>query len=214
VYRRDGQEVHALRGVDLTLPRGVLAALKGRSGSGKTTLLNMIGGLDRPTSGTVFFRGIALAALDDGQLTRLRREQLGFVFQSFALLPTYSAFENVELMLRLAGLGRRERDQRARRCLSVVGLEKWMHHRPDEMSGGQQQRLAIARALATRPALILADEPTGELDTQTTRQIFTLFRRLVEKEGITILATTHDPLVDEYADMVYLLKDGRLAPSD
>ena len=211
VYRRDGQEVQAVRGVDLALPRGVLAALKGRSGSGKTTLLNLIGGLDRPTSGTVSFDGVSLSALDDRQLTSLRRERMGFVFQSFALLPTYSAFENVELILRLTRLNRRERRERARRCLTVVGLEKWMHHRPDEMSGGQQQRLAIARALSTRPALILADEPTGELDTQTTRQIFTLLRRLVEKDGITVLVTTHDPLVDEYADVVYMLEDGRLA---
>jgi ABC-type lipoprotein export system ATPase subunit len=159
VYRRDGQEVQAVRGVDLALPRGVLAALKGRSGSGKTTLLNLIGGLDRPTSGTVSFDGVSLSALDDRQLTSLRRERMGFVFQSFALLPTYSAFENVELMLRLTRLNRRERSERARRCLTVVGLEKWMDHRPDEMSGGQR-RLAIARALSTRPALILADEPT------------------------------------------------------
>jgi ABC-type lipoprotein export system ATPase subunit len=209
-YHRDGQEVPALRGVDLALPRGVLAALKGRSGSGKTTLLNIIGGLDRPTSGAVFFEDVSLAELNEAERTRLRRERLGFVFQSFALLPTYSAFENVELVVRLAGLSRRERDERARRCLRVVGLEKWLNHRPDEMSGGQQQRLAIARALATRPALILADEPTGELDTQTTRQIFLLFRSLVEREGLTILLTTHDPLVDEYADLIYVLEDGKL----
>ncbi len=151
IYRRDGQEVHAVRGVDLSLPRGVLAALKGRSGSGKTTLLNLIGGLDRPTSGTVSFGGVSLSTLDDSQLTSLRRENMGFVFQSFALLPTYSAFENVELILRLTRLNRRERSQRARRCLTVVGLEKWMDHRPDEMSGGQQQRLAIARALIYPP---------------------------------------------------------------
>jgi putative ABC transport system ATP-binding protein len=210
VYHSDGQEVQALRGVDLDLPRGVLAALKGRSGSGKTTLLNLIGGLDHPTAGSITFDGKPLAGLTDKELTLLRRHQIGFIFQSFALLPAYSAFENVELMLRLAGAGRRVQVEQARRCLRVVGLEKWMDHRPDEMSGGQQQRVAIARALATQPALILADEPTGELDTATSRQIFSLFQMIVRKEGITVLLSTHDPLIDEYADRIYLLQDGRV----
>jgi len=210
-YHSDGQDVHALRGVDFQLPRGVFAALQGRSGSGKTTLLNILCGLDRPTSGKVIFEGQALSTMNDRQRTLLRRQRMGLIFQSFALLPTYSAFENVEFMLRMLRLSRRERLARAQRCLKVVGLAKWTTHRPDEMSGGQQQRLAIARALANRPALILADEPTGELDTTTTRQILTLFRHLVEREGITILATTHDPIVVEYADLVYTLQDGRLA---
>ncbi len=209
-YHVDGREVHALRGVNLDLQRGVLAALKGRSGSGKTTLLNLIGGLDRPTSGSVYFEGQPLGELSDNELTRLRRSRMGFVFQSFALLPTYSAYENVELMLRLAGMNRQERTERVRRSLRVVGLEGRMQHRPDEMSGGQQQRVAIARALATKPVLILADEPTGELDTTTTRQILSLFRYLVEREGVTILTTTHDPIVDEYADVIYTLHDGQL----
>lgn len=210
VYRTDGQEVPALRGLDLELPRAVMAALKGRSGSGKTTLLNLIGGLDRPTNGDVYFDGQSLADLSENDLTLLRRRRMGFVFQSFALLPTYSAYENVELVLRIAGVSRREQVERARRSLRVVGLSRWMDHRPDEMSGGQQQRVAIARALATRPELILADEPTGELDVATSRQIFALFRHIVEKEGITILLATHDPLIDEYADRVYLLQDGRI----
>jgi len=210
IYRVDGQEVHALRGVTLEIPRGVLAALKGRSGSGKTTLLNLIGGLDRPTSGKVTFAGQSLEKMSDRALTLLRRRQMGFVFQSFALMPTYSAFENVEFMLRLAGLRRKERIERSRRCLKVVGLAKWITHRPDEMSGGQQQRVAIARALANHPTLILADEPTGELDTATTRQILALFRHLVEREGVTILTTTHDPIIDEYADVIYMLQDGQL----
>ena len=207
-YQSDGQAVQALRGVDLDLPRGVLAALKGRSGSGKTTLLNLIGGLDRPTGGSIDFDGQPLASLSDKELTLLRRHRIGFIFQSFALLPTYSAYENVELMLRLAGASRREQIEQARRCLRVVGLEKWMHHRPDEMSGGQQQRVAIARALATQPDLILADEPTGELDTATSRQIFSLFQMIVEKEGLTVLLSTHDPLVDDYAGRIYTLQDG------
>ena len=210
VSRQQAGAVHALRGVNLELPRGVFAALKGRSGSGKTTLLNLISGLDRPTSGEVVFDGQALSSLNDRQRTLLRRQRMGLIFQSFALLPTYSAAENVDFMLRLLKLSRAERIGRTQRCLKVVGLAKWANHRPDEMSGGQQQRLAIARALANRPLLILADEPTGELDTTTTRQIMGLFRHLVERENVTILATTHDPIVDEYADVTYVLQDGQV----
>jgi ABC-type lipoprotein export system ATPase subunit len=208
IYSTDGQEIQALSGVDLELPRGVLAALKGRSGSGKTTLLNLVGGLDRPTSGAVFFDGICMSDLGEDDLTLLRRRRIGFIFQSFALLPTYTAFENVEFALRIAGFRRQEQVERTRRCLRAVGLSRWMDHRPDEMSGGQQQRLAIARALATRPELILADEPTGELDTATSRQIFSLFRHIVEREGITFLVATHDPIVDEYAELIFALQDG------
>jgi len=211
-YHTDGQEVQALRGIDMELPRAVLAALKGRSGSGKTTLLNLIGGLDRPTGGAIYFDGQPLAEMNEAQLTLLRRRRIGFIFQSFALLPTYSAFENVELALRFAGLKRSEQVERTYRCLRVVGLGQWMHHRPDEMSGGQQQRVSIARALATRPDLILADEPTGELDTTTTHQILSLFQHLVEKEGITVLLATHDPLIDEYASIIYTIEDGLLCP--
>jgi len=210
VYRVGAREVHALRGVDLVLARGQFVALQGRSGSGKTTLLNVIGGLDRPTTGEIHFDGQPLKGLSERDLTRLRRHCIGFVFQSFAMLPIYSAFENVELLLRIAGVGRRERSQRAKDSLRLVGLERWMDHRPDEMSGGQQQRLAIARALATRPDLILADEPTGELDTTTGRQIFALLRRVVEVEGTTVLTATHDPLIHGCADLVYELTDGRI----
>ena len=210
VYRAGQQEVHALRGIDLEIPRGVLAALMGRSGSGKTTLLNLVGGLDRPTSGCVYFDGRPLDGMSDNELTLLRRKRMGFVFQSFALMPTYTAFENVEMLLRLNGLMRKERMARAKRCLYMVGLANWTGHRPAEMSGGQQQRLSIARAIATHPDLILADEPTGELDSGTTRQIAELFRHLVEKEGVTILLTTHNPILVEYADQVFNLKDGQL----
>jgi putative ABC transport system ATP-binding protein len=141
----------------------------------------------------------------------LRREHIGFIFQSFALLPTYSAYENVELVLRISGFSRKEQIKRARACLQLVGLGNWMNHRPDEMSGGQKQRVAIARALATSPDLILADEPTGELDTETAGGIFALFKQIVKREGITILVTTHDPLIDEYADHIYQLQDGVIA---
>jgi ABC-type lipoprotein export system ATPase subunit len=210
VYRTGQQEVAALRGIDLSLPRGILAALMGRSGSGKTTLLNLIGGLDAPTSGSVYFNGKSLSGMSDDALTLLRRQQIGFVFQSFSLIPTYSAFENVELLLRMNGLGQKERIERARRCLHVVGLSRWINHRPAEMSGGQQQRLVIARAIATRPTLILADEPTGELDSATTHQIGALFRHLVDKEGLTILLTSHDSIMIEYTDVVFRLRDGAI----
>ncbi len=210
VYHVGAQEVHALRGVNLSVARGQLVALRGRSGSGKTTLLNIIGGLDRPTGGEVYFDGQSLQAMGQRQLTRLRRHRIGFIFQSFALMPTYSALENVELLLRIAGVPRKERARQAVESLRLVGLSRWMDHRPDEMSGGQQQRVTIARALSTRPDLILADEPTGELDTTTGRQIFAMLRRIVQVEGITILTATHDPLIDEYADVVYELRDGQI----
>lgn len=209
-YITPGGEVHALKSINLELPSGALIALKGRSGSGKTTLLNLIGGLDQPTSGEVYFDGQALSTLGDSACTNLRCERMGFVFQSFALLPTYSAFENVEFALRLAGKEVNEARQRTVQCLKAVGLSNRMYSRPDELSGGQQQRVAIARAMANHPVLILADEPTGELDTTTTRQILTLMRRLVDHEGITLLVTSHDPLIDEVADQVYVLKDGVL----
>jgi ABC-type lipoprotein export system ATPase subunit len=210
VYRVGSRQVAALQGVTLAVGRGRLVALRGRSGSGKTTLLNCIGGLDRPTSGHIWLEEREVGRLPEREWVRLRRRRIGFVFQSHALLPTYSAAENVDLMLRLAGLGRRERETRVRASLALVGLEKWRDHRPYELSGGQQQRVAIARALAPRPALILADEPTGELDTATGRQILQLFRQIVNQEQTTILIATHDLAVDPFADEVYHLEDGRI----
>jgi ABC-type lipoprotein export system ATPase subunit len=209
IFRVGRTEVEALRGVTMQVPRGVFAALKGRSGSGKTTLLNLIGGLDRPSSGEVYVYEEGLSRLSEKKLTDLRRRRIGFVFQSFALIPTFSAFENVELMLRIAGEWRGRR-QRAMRSLELVGLDRWANHRPWELSGGQQQRVAIARALATRPELILADEPTGELDSTTGRQIMALFRHLVSQEGITVVMATHDPVVDEYSHIIFELGDGRV----
>ena len=209
VYRIGESSVTALHDLSLDVPRGVIGALKGRSGSGKTTLLNLIGGLDQPTSGEVFLFGKPLSQYSREQLTELRRHCIGFVFQSFAIIPTFSALENVELILRIAGAGR-DRRQRAMRCLEIVGLGHWAHHRPWELSGGQQQRVAIARALATRPALILADEPTGELDSTTGRQIFALFRHIAASEGITVVMATHDPAVEDYAQVVYELGDGQV----
>ncbi len=210
VYKVGLQEVPALRGVNLKIEPGLFVAVRGRSGSGKTTLLNCIGGLDRPTSGVVRVFGRDLSDLSEEQLTQWRREQVGFVFQSFGLLPTLSAYENVELMLRIAGVRVKERHERALFCLELVGLIKWVHHRPYEMSGGQQQRVGIARALANNPQLILADEPMGELDSTTAREILALFRRVVEEERVTLVIASHDVLVSEYVDEVLQLKDGQI----
>jgi len=210
VYQVGSNQVHALRGVDMEVPRSIFAAVKGRSGSGKTTLLNIIGGLDHPTAGQVVVDGHSLDGLSEQRMTIMRRHLIGFVFQSFALLPTFSAYENVELPLRIAGVSRRERSELARRCLNVVGLTRWANHRPHELSGGQQQRVAIARALVNRPALILADEPTGELDSVTGREIMGLFRHIVTEEGVTVLMVTHDPKVEEYAQRIYEMRDGQI----
>ncbi|MFT5193141.1 MAG: putative ABC transport system ATP-binding protein [Cellvibrionaceae bacterium] len=210
VYGSGEQKVIALKQLSLEVPAGQFMAIKGRSGSGKTTLLNCLGGLDKPTSGSIQIFGSELTRLNDDQLTRWRREKVGFVFQSFGLLPTLSAYENVELMLRINGVPFRQRRERIDECLGLVGLNKWATHRPYELSGGQQQRLAIARAIVTRPQLILADEPTGELDTETAMIILELFRNIVETEKMTIFASSHDSLVDEYVDEVLQLHDGAI----
>ena len=210
VYRLGAREIPALRGVDLSIGPGKVVALRGRSGSGKTTLLNCIGGLDRPTSGEVWFEGRNVTRLPEREWVNLRRHRIGFVFQSHALLATYSAQENVDLMLRLAGMKRHDRQRRAEEVLTLMGLAKWMEHRTFELSGGQQQRVAIARAIAPRPSLILADEPTGELDTATGQQILHLFRRIADQGGTTVLIATHDLAVVAFADEVYHLQDGRI----
>ena len=210
VYKIGTRAIRALSGVNLKVVPERFVALKGRSGSGKTTLLNCIGGLDRPTAGTVQVFGRDLAEFGEDQLTLWRRRELGFIFQSFGLLPTLSAYENVDLMLRLVNVPRVERRERTLHCLELVGLKKWMDHRPHEMSGGQQQRVGIARALANHPRLLLADEPTGELDSNTSREILKLFRQIVDIERITLLMSSHDPLVDNYVDDIILLKDGQI----
>jgi len=214
IYKTGAQEVPALRGVNLAVEPGRFVAVKGRSGSGKTTLLNCLGGLDHPTSGSVYVFGRDISTLSDRELTHWRRNRVGFVFQSFGLLPTLSAYENVELMLRIAGVNAKERRERARYCLNLVGLTKWLDHRPFEMSGGQQQRVAIARAVANNPQFILADEPTGELDSTTAREILALFRRIVEEEHVTFVMVSHDALVDEYVDYSLQLKDGQIVSQD
>jgi ABC-type lipoprotein export system ATPase subunit len=206
-----GEEtIRAIKDVSFTVGRGDFLAIIGRSGSGKTTLLNLIAGLDRPTSGRVVIEGEDVSAMTESQLTELRRHKIGFVFQSFGLLPLLSAYENVEIALRIAGAGLRERGRRAREVLDMVGLGRRSDHRPYELSGGEQQRVAIARALANQPAIILADEPTGELDSTTAASIFGLLLEIVEREKVTIVTTTHDRLVMERAQRVIELSDGML----
>jgi putative ABC transport system ATP-binding protein len=210
-YEVGGEKVYALRGIDLELRRGDLVGLMGRSGSGKTTLLNLIGGLDRPTAGKVVIDGKSVGDLSDGQATELRRHKIGYCFQSFALLPVLSALENVELPMHIAGMNPRERRRRATELLDLVGLRRRMHHRPFELSGGEQQRTAIARALCNRPSLILADEPIAELDSVTGLQILKLFMRIRDVEDVTIVIATHDPTIHEVADRTYHIVDGRIA---
>ncbi len=214
VYRLGDLEIPALRGVNLTIAAGSYIALKGRSGSGKTTLLNCLGGLDRPTKGTVRISGQEIGAWNERKLTRWRRHQVGFIFQSLGLLPALSAYENVELMLRMIGAPAKERKALTMEVLELVGLTKWADHRPYEMSGGQQQRVAVARALANNPRVILADEPTGELDSKTGREMLTLFGNIVREKNVTMLMATHDSLVDDYVDQVLHLRDGQIVTAE
>lgn len=210
VYQSAGREVVALKDLNLDIPVGRFIACKGKSGSGKTTLLNCLGGLDSPTSGEILIHGRSIEKMSEKERTDWRQKEVGFIFQAFGLLPTLSAYENIELMLRIAGFPRSERKGRARDVIQLVGLEQWANHRPFEMSGGQQQRVAVARAIANRPNLILADEATGELDTQTSHEILALLQNIVRNENVTILLATHDDLVDDYVDEVLRLSDGRL----
>ena len=202
--------VHALRSVDLTVNAGELLAVRGRSGSGKTTLLNLLGGLDRPTSGSVTLDGQDVASMAERELVEFRRRTVAFVFQAFGLLPILSAAENVEVPLRLVRTDGAERDRRVEYLLDLVGLAERMHHRPHELSGGEQQRVAIARALANQPTVLLADEPTGQLDSETGRTIMQLLRSIVRAEGITAVVATHDPTILALADTVAELRDGEL----
>jgi len=202
--------VHALQDVDLRVGRGEIVAVRGRSGSGKTTLLSLIGGLDRPTTGQAFVDGASVGDMGPDALVDLRRRKIGFIFQAFGLLSILSAAENVEVPLRLVGADRREREDRVAVLLELVGLGDRAKHRPHELSGGEQQRVAIARALANRPDVLLADEPTGQLDSHTGRSIMGLLRAVVRSEGVTALIATHDPMLIDLADRVVLLRDGRI----
>jgi putative ABC transport system ATP-binding protein len=200
----------ALRGVSFSVEPGQLVALRGRSGSGKTTLLNIVGGLDRPDSGQVRVADQDVTAMSEQERLRLRRTSVAFIFQSFGLIPILSAAENVGVPLRIAGIGARDREERVRLMLDIVGLAGHAKQRPGELSGGQQQRVAIARALASSPTVLLADEPTGQLDSETAKQIMRLLRTVVQSEGVTALVATHDPDLVGIADTVLELEDGKI----
>ncbi len=214
LFKAGREEIRALDDVSIHVPAARLTMLRGRSGSGKTTLMNIMGALDRPSSGSVFFRDAEITASGDRERDELRRTRMGFVFQSIALINTMTALENIEFALRVAGYDARERRDRALECLALVGLDNRMKHRIQELSGGEQQRVAIARAVAHKPALVFADEPTAELDTAMGLQVVRLFRSLIEKERLTLVMTTHDPNMMEVADLVYTLEDGVITDVD
>ncbi len=208
VYQVGKVETRALRGVNLTIENGEFTALVGPSGSGKTTLLQMIGCLDQPTSGRVVINGKDVTALNRNQRADMRRGTIGFIFQFFALIPTLTAFENVEMPLLLNGYSPQERRERVMDLLKAVDLVDRANNRPDQLSGGQQQRVAVARALAPKPTLVLADEPTANLDTENGRQVMDIMKKLNKDTGVTFVFATHDPRVIKYADRVVTLQDG------
>lgn len=205
-------DFYALKHVDIDIPTGKLTILKGRSGSGKTTLMNILSALDTPTEGDISFDGQAYSEMEEAQKEQLRRKEIGFVFQAVALIPIMNAYENVDFAMRLAEpeLTAKEVDERIRETLALVGMEERMRHMPGQMSGGEQQRVAIARAVAHQPKVVFADEPTGALDTESGLRVMQLFRNLIEKEGVTIVMTTHDPNLMELGDVVYELEDGEI----
>jgi putative ABC transport system ATP-binding protein len=209
-YKQGSHTVRALRGVDLEIEKGEFVALMGASGSGKTTLLNLIGGLDTPTSGQASIEGQVLSEMTSAALSDMRRDRIGFVFQSYNLVPVLSAVENTEMVLLLRGMASAERRAVAMKTLAAVGLEGMEHRRPNELSGGQQQRVAVGRAIAGEPALVLADEPTANLDSQTGQELIELMARLNEEQGITFVFATHDPKVMAAAKRVVRMEDGRI----
>ena len=207
-YQQESVPVHALRGVDFEVRVGEFVSLSGPSGSGKSTLLNVIGGLDRPDSGKVYVDDVSLTELSESKLTELRLMKIGFVFQAYNLIPVLSAQENVEFILQLQSVSAKDRRERAEAALESLGLADMRHRQPGELSGGQQQRVAIARAIVTKPVLLLADEPTANLDSATTEELLELLRNLNEQEQMTIVTATHDPIVMEYTKRQVQLRDG------
>jgi len=214
IFKVGEVETRALRGIDLSIAGGDFTALTGPSGSGKTTLLQLLGCLDQPTSGQVFITGKDVTRLNRNQRADLRKGNLGFIFQFFALIPTLTAYENIEMPLLLMGQGAAERKARVTELLEAVDLADRSHHRPDQLSGGQQQRVAIARALATKPSLILADEPTANLDTENGKQVMEIMERLNKATGVTFVFATHDPRVLKYAHKVVTLRDGLIVENN
>lgn len=211
-YFKSGDHVvRAIDGIDLTLEKGAFAALAGPSGSGKTTLLNLIGGLDRPDAGEIYIDGQPTSKLSDNELTRLRLRKIGFVFQAYNLIPVLSAYENIQFILQIQGLPQSEHDARIRPILKELGLLGMETRRPTQLSGGEQQRVAVARAVVGAPAIILADEPTANLDSETAKGLMDLMRRLNEEQGVTFLFSSHDPLVLERARRVIRLRDGKIS---
>lgn len=205
----DGETFYALKHIDMDIPKGKLTIFRGKSGSGKTTLMNLLGALDQPTAGEIVVNNQIITKMDEEQCGQIRRKDIGFVFQSVALIPIMTAYENVEYALRLSGY-EGNYEQRVEECLKMVGLGARMHHMPQEMSGGEQQRVAIARAIAHKPSILFADEPTAELDTNTGLQVVKIFKDLVEQEGVTVIMTTHDVGLMEVGDTVFELEDGEI----
>ena len=209
-YRLGEVVVHALQGVSMELKKGEFVAVIGPSGSGKSTLLNLIGALDKPTKGKVYINGKDLAAMNERELTKLRRNEIGFVFQFYNLIPVLTAFENVELPMIVAGVPKKKMEERTHELLETIGLIDRVNHRPDELSGGEQQRIAIARALANQPSLVLADEPTGDLDTATGSEVMGVLREMSRREKVTVIVVTHDPAITEMADRILEMRDGKI----